>query len=247
VAQYVDAHCHVDRYPDLRRVLAAAHDADVVTIAVTEVPSSFQKLHAALRGTPSLRLALGLHPLRAATVSALELSLFRRLLDKTDYVGEVGLDFSREGKPTRAAQLKILETILRLPRITEKVLSVHTRGAEAESIDQLSAARATAILHWYSGPLTQLDRALDAGFYFSINPAMLRTKNGQRLTSRIPRNRLLTETDGPYTRVAGRVSEPKDMPWLVERIAAHWHIEPSQARAQIFENMTAVFGKARPA
>jgi TatD DNase family protein len=226
-------------------VLAAAHDADVVTIAVTEVPSSFQKLQVALRGTPSLRLALGLHPLRAATVSALELSLFRRLLDETDYIGEIGLDFSREGKPTRAAQLKILETILRHPRITEKVLSVHTRGAEAESIDQLIAARATAILHWYSGPLTQLDRALDAGFYCSVNPAMLQSKNGQRIIGRIPRDRLLTETDGPYTRVAVRVAEPRDMPWLVERIASLWRVEPMHARTQIFANMTAVYANAR--
>ncbi len=32
----------------------------------------------------------------------------------------------------------------------------------------------TAILHWYSGPLGTLERALAGGLYFSVNPAMLR-------------------------------------------------------------------------
>ena len=73
---------------------------------------------------------------------------------------------------------------------------------------------------------------------------MLRSKNGQRIISSIPQDRLLTETDGPYTRVGQRAAEPRDMPWLVERIAGFWRVEPRQARARIFENMTAVYAKA---
>ena len=237
----------MDRYFDVRAVLKAAHSAGVVTVGVTEVPSAFQRQEMILRGTPGLRLALGLHPLRAATASPIELGLFRRLIDKTDYIGEVGLDFSREGKPSRARQLEVFAAVLGHPRIIKKVLSVHSRGAEAECIDRLSDVGATAVLHWYSGPLGQLDRAVDAGFYFSVNPSMLRSQNGQKILDRIPRDRLLTETDGPYTRVASRIAEPRDMPWLVERIAERWDVEPAEAQATIFGNMEEVFRGTRQA
>jgi TatD DNase family protein len=246
MSRYVDAHCHVDRYQDPRAVLRAGEAAGVVTIAVTELPSMFQKHEMVLRGVPGLRLALGLHPLRAGTANAMELGLFRRLIDRTDYVGEVGLDFSREGKASRVRQLQIFEAVLAHPRITEKVLSVHTRGAEAECIDRLAGAGATAILHWYSGPLGQLDRAVAAGFYFSVNPAMLSSRNGQRILDRIPRDRVLTETDGPYTRVAGRVAEPRDVPWLVEQLAARWTDPQESVQQAIFENMAAVFESTAP-
>jgi len=244
---YVDAHCHVDRYRDPRAVLRSAHNAGVTTVAVTEMPSAFQKSELLLRGTPGLRLALGVHPMRAHQAGAMELGLFRRLIDRTDYVGEVGLDFSREGIRTRDRQITVFDTILAHPRIAEKVLSVHSRRAEAECIDRLSAAGATAILHWYSGPLGQIDRAVTAGMFFSVNPSMLCSKNGQRILERIPQERLVTETDGPYTKIGQRIAEPKDVPWLVGQLATHWNVEEDQAREVVFANMVRLFEQTRRA
>jgi TatD DNase family protein len=103
---YVDSHCHVDRYADRRRALDEAANAGVVTVAVTEMPSAFQRQHARLRQIASARIAIGMHPLAVARATPMELSLFRRLIDRTDYVGEVGLDFSREGAATKALQIK---------------------------------------------------------------------------------------------------------------------------------------------
>jgi TatD related DNase len=103
------------------------------------------------------------------------------------------------------------------PRIADKPLSVHSRRAEADCLDRLAHVGAAAILHWYSGPVGQIDRAVAAGLYFSVNPAMLKSKNGQRIVDRIPRERVLTETDGPHTKVGQRIAEPRDIPWLARR------------------------------
>ena len=241
MSAYVDAHCHVDRYRDPRAVLAAAHAASVVTVAVTELPSACQRQQLLLRGTPGVRVAVGVHPMRAHQASPMELGLFRRLVERTDYVGEVGLDFSREGVPTRDRQLRVFDAVLAHPRIADKVLSVHSRRAEADCIDRLCDAGAAAILHWYSGPLGQIDRAVAAGLYFSVNPAMLTSKNGQRVLDRIPRERVLTETDGPYTRVGKRAAEPRDIPWLVEQLATRWAVEADEAKTIVFENMSRAF------
>lgn len=246
MSAYVDAHCHVDRYRDPRTVLAAAHAASVITVAVTEMPSACQRQQFLLRGTPGVRVAVGVHPMRAHQATPMELGLFRRLVERTDYVGEVGLDFSREGVHTRDRQLRVFDAVLAHPRIADKVLSVHSRRAEADCIDRLADAGAAAILHWYSGPLGQIDRAVAAGLYFSVNPAMLRSKNGQRILDCIPRERVLTETDGPYTKVGQRIAEPRDIPCLVEQLAARWAVEADEAKIIVFDNMARAFAVSTP-
>src|SRR4051794_32101014 len=160
--KYVDTHCHIERYPDTLGVLRAAAEADVVTVAVTELPSAFQRLALRLGKRPGVRVALGLHPMRAEQATPMELALFVRQLDRTDYVGEVGLDGSQHGRTTLRAQRRVFEHLLSQPRVREKVLTVHSRGAEEETIQRLIEARSHAILHWYSGPLKHIDTAVAA-------------------------------------------------------------------------------------
>jgi TatD DNase family protein len=175
----------------------------------------------------------------------MELALFTQLLDQAEYVGEVGLDGSRAGRDTLRAQVKVFEHLLQQPRIKNKVLTVHSRGAELDTIERLAAAGVTAILHWYSGPLKHIDAAVAAGLWFSVNPAMLRSQNGQRIVVALPKERVVTETDGPYSKLGGRPSEPKDIPAVVAGLARMWGEDAEQARAQVFENMAAIAAAAR--
>lgn len=241
---YVDSHCHIDRYPHPADVLDSAARARVVTVAVTETPAEFQALSMKAGPRTMLRVALGLHPLRAARVSRHELLLFGRLLERTDYVGEVGLDFSPQGNPTRQRQVEVFERVLAEPGIDRKVLTVHSRRAEEVTVGLLADRGAHAIMHWYSGALKHVDRALDAGMWFSVNSAMLQSRNGQRILAALPRERVLTETDGPYTRQHGRPSDPSTIPALVEALAGFWGEEPEITRRWLFENMAALHAAA---
>lgn len=221
-------------------MLAAAEQAGVITVAVTELPSRFQMLQTQLRGRDRVRVALGFHPLAVPRDLAHELALFRRLLERTDYVGEVGLDRSQQGLGSLQRQREVFERILEWPEIRKKVLTVHSRRAEKETIGILKAAGVTAILHWYSGPLGEVDRALEAGLYFSVNPAMLLSKSGRRILDALPRERVVTETDGPYTKVDGRPSEPRDVPTVVAELARIWRISVDEARDSIFATMSTI-------
>jgi TatD DNase family protein len=241
---YIDSHCHLERYPHPLEVLAGAIDAGVLVLAVTELPSRYQRTALRLGERAGVLLALGMHPLQAPLVSALELTLFTRLLDRTNYVGEVGLDGSREGRSTLREQRKVFEHLLEQPRIRSKVLTVHSRGAEKETIERLAAAQVTAILHWYTGALGHIDVALDAGLYFSVNAAMLRSRSGLRVLAAVPPDRIVTETDRPYTKIAGHLSQPRDIPQTVLALARTWNEEPDQARARIFATMAAIVQRA---
>src|SRR5436309_2757366 len=96
MSSFVDTHCHLDKFEDSAKTIDDAKSTLVV--AVTELPSQYRLLSAQFRGEGRVALAVGLHPLRAATAGAFEEGLLIRELEGTDYVGEIGLDFSRAGR-----------------------------------------------------------------------------------------------------------------------------------------------------
>jgi TatD DNase family protein len=233
VTTYVDTHCHLDRYPRPLDVLEAAGAANVTVVAVTEIPSAYQALAVKLGPRRGVLPALGFHPLRVQGASSLERSLFDRLLIRAHFVGEVGLDFSREGQASRRRQLQTFESILALPAIRSKVMTVHSRRAEPEAISLLTQAGAVAILHWYSGAVKHVDAALAAGMCFSVNPAMLVSTSGGRVLAAVPPDRVLIETDGPYVRQRGRPTAPTDVPAIVASLARRWGMTPTEAATRI--------------
>jgi TatD DNase family protein len=180
----------------------------------------------------------------SAQLNSQALEHFTALLPTVDYVGEVGLDGSRDGRPSLVSQRRVFEHVLACPGISRRLLTVHSRGAEEETIAALEQARVTAVLHWYTGALKHADRAIEAGMYFSVNAAMLRSQKGTRLLRSLPRERVLTETDGPYVRRGARPVVPADMPSLVADLAGAWACDPEEARAQVWDNMSTAFQRA---
>jgi TatD DNase family protein len=96
--------------------------------------------------------------------------------------------------------------------------------------------RSPAIFHWYSGSIGVLTHAIALGHYFSVNPAMLKSPNGQRIIARIPRNRLLTETDGPFVSVDGQPAEPHHVRLVEEGVAQMWGVSAPEVRRIVAEN-----------
>jgi len=236
---YVDTHCHLNLLPDPRQALDDA--PGTVVVAVTELPSQYRLLAAQFRCDHRVRVALGLHPLRAHTVSAFEQGLLIRQLHQTNYVGEIGLDFSKHGHEWQNAQIHIFERLLGEPALGHKVVTVHSRAAEGTVINCLRQANIQAILHWYTGPLRLIDDALSAGMYFSVNPAMIRNRKGNAVIDIVPTERILTETDAPFTRVGARPSRPNDVLSVVSHLASRWHVTAADASRRIHQNLASLY------
>lgn len=232
----LDAHCHIDLYADPMKVALDAERAGVFTILVTNLPSAFQRAYPHTRKLRSVRIALGLHPLTVGS-HASEFALFLELLPKTSYIGEVGLDFSAEGASTRDQQIRSFEFVLQSVRGQARFLTIHSRKAEKTVLDMLSAVgRSPAVFHWYTGPLSVLDLALEKGHFFSINPAMFRSERGRSIVSRIPPDRVLTESDGPFIKVGTRQIVPADVRIVEESLSEVWHTEVGLVRRTITLN-----------
>lgn len=194
----IDTHCHFDMMPNPEGYISAKEKAGDIVIGMTNLPGHFKMGQSHLIGYKHIRLALGLHPLLAAE-NRKELTLFKRLVDQTSYIGEIGLDFSREGIATKNEQISVLREVLATIKGKKKIVSVHSRNAEKELLDMLCEFEIkNVIFHWYSGPVDLIPSIIERGFYFSINESMCRSKNGQSIIGKIPREKILTETDAPY-------------------------------------------------
>ena len=194
----VDTHCHFDMMPQPEAYIRQRELAGDTVIGMTNLPSHFQMGQPHLRGYKHIRLALGLHPLLAAE-SKSEVTLFKRLVNQTSYIGEIGLDFSKDGIATKDEQVAVLRGLLPAIRGKKKIVSVHSRKAEKELLALLSEYEIeNVVFHWYSGPVDLIPAILGRGYYFSVNEAMCLSKNGRAIIEKIPRERVLTETDAPY-------------------------------------------------
>lgn len=125
--------------------------------------------------------------------------------------------------------------------VGNKVLTVHSRRAEADVVDAIGGDfSGTVILHWYSGSLRTLDLGVERRFYFSIIPSMAGGKRFLSILSRIPRDRVLLETDVPFVSLNGRPTVLPDVKLVVEQVVEGWALPIDDARSLLFENLSHV-------
>lgn len=218
----IDTHCHIDLYNKPEHILYECEKAGITVLAMTNLPSHFEMGYLHVLPYKKIRLALGMHPLYANSHEK-EFALFLKNLSRTSYIGEIGLDFSRDGFATKDLQTRSFSKILGLLSNQKKILSLHSRRAENEVLELLKSYKIeAAIFHWYSGPLSLVDKIAASGYYFSVNPAMIKSENGQKIIHRIPKDKILTETDGPFTDVRGRPSKPSDVTLVYQFLSKKW-------------------------
>ena len=128
---------------------------------------------------------------------------------------EVGLDFNKGYEDSKEMQLICFHKIVRQCAIEgEKVLSIHSVKSAKATIEVLQETGAfnncKCIFHWFTGSVSERKLAIDNGAYFSINPKMLETKAGKDVIRNIPADRILLETDAPFTLKCNSIDDPSN-------------------------------------
>ncbi len=202
----IDMHCHYDMIPNPESYLIQHEMAGDIIIGMTNLPSHFEIGILHVRRYRNIRLSLGFHP-QLAEENQSELLKFSSLLSRTSYVGEIGLDFNKSFSSSKPVQLASFEYICSCLSGNKKIISIHSRMAEREVVEILEKYNiSTPIFHWYTGPLNIIPQIIELGGYFSINEAMTLSERGRRIISKIPLDRLLTESDAPYNRKGNIIS-----------------------------------------
>ena len=244
----VDFHCHLDLYPDPSAAIRACSDSGAYVLSVTTTPKAWRGTKALAKSCPRVQTGLGLHP-QIAHERIRELALFEGLLPEARYVGEIGLDGTPESKPHWREQSAAFEFILRAStRAGGRIMSIHSRRAVDDVLNALSANpdAGVPVLHWFSGTKKQLLRATEIGCWYSVGPAMLQGKRGTELAAALPRDRVLTETDGPFAAVRGVSLQPADVAIAIQSLANIWNTTYNDAENQIVLNLKSLVALGSP-
>jgi TatD DNase family protein len=236
----LDTHCHIDLYPKPELILNECDKYGYPILSMTNLPSHFERGFPFFQNRNKVRQALGMHPLHAKHHKK-EFPKFINNLGKTSYIGEVGLDFSKDGIDTKDIQVQTFEAILDIIADKKKLLSIHSRLAERQVLDLLKKYKIrNAIFHWYSGSLNLIDEIAQQGYYFSINPAMTKSVSGKKIISKIPRNFILTETDGPFIMENDLPIRPGQVQTVITFLANEWMLNEDEVKQIIWSNFQAV-------
>lgn len=218
----IDSHCHLN-YPGLvedeEGVVARARAAGVTAmISISTREREWDDVIAGAERHPDVFATIGIHPHEADQHPDIDTAklVARAAHPKVVGIGETGLDYFYD-KSDRERQRTSFLSHIAASRETQLPLIVHTRDAEDDTIEMLSAeTRAGAfpmVIHCFTGSRKLAQACLELGAYISLS-GIVTFKNARELQETaqvIPADRLLVETDSPFLApvpMRGKVCEP---------------------------------------
>ena len=226
----IDTHCHIDLHDDPVGIAKKIQQSNRECVAVTMLPSHFRLGIRHLASFGNIHSALGLHPLRV-TEGLEEVEDFVILSKDCEFIGEIGLDYSREGVATKRLQRDVLLRIINYVK-GGKFVSVHSRGAATDLLQILEDKKVGPVcFHYFTAGPNVAATVSKAGHYFSFNRRMLKSKH-RELLGIIPRNRVLVESDGPFL-TTSPITATRD---TYLKVAEYWDMPITDTEAIIAEN-----------
>jgi len=253
------AHDSYDR--DRAEVIERARAAGVSHLIVTgsSLASTRRAIELAREYPAIIRGTAGIHPHHAVEFESADLPALRQLLqsDEVCAAGECGLDYFRNFSPHEDQQ-RVFRWQLELAVESHKPAFLHQRDAHADFsavlrdyMPQLSGA----VAHCFTGNARELDECLALGLYIGITGWICDERRGahlKALVARIPAERLLLETDGPYLqprdlkpKPSSRRNEPSYLPHILTTVARHRREAVAEVARATTDNARRLFGWPR--
>jgi TatD DNase family protein len=218
----VDTHAHLDELEDCDSIIESARLAGVAGIIAVgqDLSSNAKTLELAADYQGYVYPALGLHPWAIGSLDAAQLeeniNFIANNLHRAVALGEVGLDYDKRvlKDSGRDVQKEVLRRLLALALHHDKPVSLHSRYAWKDALEEVKAAGITKLVfHWYTGFSSTLAELIEAGYYISATPAAEYIDEHRRAIREVPVERLLLETDCPvyYGREQRYRSQPSDV------------------------------------
>lgn len=245
-----DTHAHIcDSVFDADRseVLRKAREVGVgAIVAVGEDLSDAQRNIQIAEAYSIIRPAAGLYPTILDLEKAKDMRAFIRAQHaKFCAIGEVGLDFwAVKEEPKKEIQKEIFRSFIKLAEELDLPLNVHSRSAGRHAVAMLLECGADRVqMHAFDGKASAALPAAEAGFYFSIPPSVIRSRQKQKLVKNLSLAHLLVETDSP---VLGpdpqKRNEPSNVTVPLKAIAELKNINPADVIDAIANNTKILYG-----
>ena len=223
--KFVDFHVHIDFYKNPEIIINLYEKSQIYALFVTNLPQIYEKHLVKYNKYNYIKLALGYHP-EMIDFYSFDKELFDAYINTTNYIGEVGIDGSKKNFSNIDKQSLIFDYICNKVKNKSKILTIHSKKAESNVLDILKNHNIEyAIFHWYSGSIKLIDDILQCGYYFSVNPNMLCSQKGRDILYNIPLDRILFESDGPFTKYDKFITSPEYFNQIFKEFDAFYKID----------------------
>ncbi|PCJ28721.1 MAG: hydrolase TatD [SAR86 cluster bacterium] len=242
---------------DLDEVISSAESAGVnhIILTGTDLESSQAAHQLGLKYPKYFSSTAGFHPHVAASLTDSNMEQIRQIASEPQVVavGETGLDFNRNFSP-KQEQLESFEQHLQLAADLQKPVFLHQRDAHDDFYRLLVKYRPKlvgGVVHCFTDSEQALMSYLDQDMYIGITGWICDERRGsslQQMVAKIPRERLLIETDAPYLlprtlrpRPKSRRNEPKYLPEVLNTIAQHTGRSVESIALDTYDNARRLF------
>jgi TatD DNase family protein len=202
---WVDSHCHLHLCEENGNAAdfverARAESVDQIIAIGIDAASSIRARDLAVEY--DLVFSAGIHPNSAVDWNESSQSAVEELLEheRCVAVGESGLDFYRDYAP-EPLQREAFAAHIGFAKRFDKTLVIHTRDSLDAALEmvELDGPPDRLVFHCWSaaGPL---ERVLDTGAFVSFagNVSFKNAEDLRKDAARVPKDRLLVETDSPF-------------------------------------------------
>ncbi|GAB5046434.1 TatD family hydrolase [Thermodesulfovibrio sp. TK110] len=224
----IDSHCHLEMFKEeIPEIIQRAYDAGVnriITVA-SDVESLDETVKIAEQ-YPMVYAAVGIHPHEA---KELDDKILKNIFElsrhpKVIAIGEIGLDYHYEHSSKQTQKSAFLSQ-LELAKDVGLPVIIHSREAFDDTVKILKEAGISkAVMHCFSGSISQAKRAIEMGFFISIS-GVVTFKNAKKIkeiAQFVPDDYLMIETDAPYLApepMRGKRNEPAFLIYTAKALA----------------------------
>ncbi|MCP3687136.1 MAG: TatD family hydrolase [Gammaproteobacteria bacterium] len=231
---FFDSHCHLDRidladhdnsFSSLLKTIKAQNVSRMLCIGVNL--ESFDEMYQSIEDCPHIFCSAGVHP-AYENVSEPDVEQICALAKKTKVVaiGETGLDYMQADNKMDW-QRERFTVHIEAARQSGLPLIIHSRNARQDTLDILrknNADRIGGVMHCFTEDWEMAKQLIDMNFYISISGIVTfgQAENVRQMAKKIPRDRLLIETDAPWLSpmpFRGKPNHPGHVRYVAEKLA----------------------------
>ncbi len=244
---FFDTHAHYDDDQfdaDRDELISSLPEKDVSLIMnpASNMKSADMSIALADR-YPFFYAAVGVHPHDAKTMADADFDTLRNMAshEKVKAIGEIGLDYHYDFSPRDIQRARFYDQ-LSLAKELDLPAIVHEREACADCLDIMKAFPGSrGVVHCFSGSWETAKIILNMGWYLSFTGSLTfkNARHAAEVVSKMPRDRIMIETDSPYMApvpVRGTRNDSSNLKYICGRVAELMDMSLEEAAALTMKN-----------
>ena len=250
----IDTHAHLSYYDNLDELALRMSDdgLDFIVNIGTTVADSKQGIGFAEK-YEKVYTTVGIYPEYSLDIKSDALEIIEILAkhEKVVAIGEIGLDYHREGYD-KESQKELFVKQLEMADRLGLPFCIHCRDAAEDVYSILKENQHlinhSGLMHCYSEGKEWVQKFIDLGLYISFSGNITYKKSDRSFLKDLPLDKILVETDAPYLSpepLRGRRNEPKNVRLTMERIASEIGVPAEELEKITTENARRFYFKIK--